>query len=318
MAEAVHIPAHLVPPWSPQPKQRCRLHWGRAVTGKKIVLCLHTWGPFDHVQLSVTLWTVACQAFLSGGSPGKNTRVYWTILVAIHILRQTLSKVGLRNGMKRPMTDRVYTVFKDIAVLRTTELGSCWKKWKRLPAGGDDHLALRSEERSSRETETYDAAGGDGLTWITSVLVNSAAPTNGWKICGLTRQFVSLHYGGQKFKINGLKSKASRPAFFSGTCREKPILSPFAAPREQVLCCWKRLCAMTRVFSWQNSVSLGPGLFVLQGQPCLLLQVSLDFLLLDSSSLWWKGHLFLVSSRRSCRSSQNLSALASSAYAVGA
>ena len=33
--------------------------------------------------------------------------------------------------------------------------------------------------------------------------------------------------------------------------------------------------------------------FVLQGQTCLLLQVSLDFLLLHSSPLWWKGHLFL-------------------------
>ena len=34
--------------------------------------------------------------------------------------------------------------------------------------------------------------------------------------------------------------------------------------------------------------------FVLKGQICLLLQVSLDFLLLHSSPLWWKGHLFLV------------------------
>ena len=33
---------------------------------------------------------------------------------------------------------------------------------------------------------------------------------------------------------------------------------------------------------------------VLQGQICLLLQVSLDFLLLHSSPLWWKEHLFLV------------------------
>ena len=31
---------------------------------------------------------------------------------------------------------------------------------------------------------------------------------------------------------------------------------------------------------------------VLQGQICLLLQVSHDFLLLHSSPLWWKGHLF--------------------------
>ena len=34
--------------------------------------------------------------------------------------------------------------------------------------------------------------------------------------------------------------------------------------------------------------------FVLQGQICLLLQVFLDFLLLHSSPLWWKGHLFRV------------------------
>ena len=34
--------------------------------------------------------------------------------------------------------------------------------------------------------------------------------------------------------------------------------------------------------------------FVLQGQICLLLQVSLDFPLLHSSPLWWKGHLFWV------------------------
>ena len=34
--------------------------------------------------------------------------------------------------------------------------------------------------------------------------------------------------------------------------------------------------------------------FVLQGQSCLFPQISLDFLLLHSSPLWWKGHLFLV------------------------
>ena len=34
--------------------------------------------------------------------------------------------------------------------------------------------------------------------------------------------------------------------------------------------------------------------FVLQGQTCLLLQVSLDFLLLLSNPLWWIGHIFLV------------------------
>ena len=34
--------------------------------------------------------------------------------------------------------------------------------------------------------------------------------------------------------------------------------------------------------------------FVLQGQTCLLLQISLDFLLLHSNPLWRKGHLFWV------------------------
>ena len=33
---------------------------------------------------------------------------------------------------------------------------------------------------------------------------------------------------------------------------------------------------------------------VLQGQICPLLEISLGFLLLHSSPLWWKGHLFLV------------------------
>ena len=34
--------------------------------------------------------------------------------------------------------------------------------------------------------------------------------------------------------------------------------------------------------------------FILQGQTCLLLRVSLCFLLLHPSALWWKGQLFLV------------------------
>ena len=41
--------------------------------------------------------------------------------------------------------------------------------------------------------------------------------------------------------------------------------------------------------------------FVLQGQSCLVLQVSLEFLLLHFSPLWLKGHLFFffgVTSRR--------------------
>ena len=64
--------------------------------------------------------------------------------------------------------------------------------------------------------------------------------------------------------------------------------------RSHLLCCWIRVFAMTTAFFWQNSVSLCLLHFVLQGQTCLLLQVSLDFLILHSSPLWWKGHLFLV------------------------
>ena len=92
----------------------------------------------------------------------------------------------------------------------------------------------------------------------------------------------------------GQSQSASRPAFFSGGCRGKSILLPFPTPREQVLCCWKRVFAKTRAFSWQNSVSFGPASFVFQGQTCLLVQVSLDFLLLHSNPLWWKGHLLWV------------------------
>ena len=52
--------------------------------------------------------------------------------------------------------------------------------------------------------------------------------------------------------------------------------------------------------------------FVLQGQICLLLQVCLDFLLLHSSALWWKGRLFsAVRSRRSISLPDEYSALIS-------
>ena len=50
--------------------------------GKKF-LCLCMWGHLSRVQLFATLWAVAFQASLSGDFPGKNTEVYWPILVAI-------------------------------------------------------------------------------------------------------------------------------------------------------------------------------------------------------------------------------------------
>ena len=68
-------------------------------------------------------------------------------------------------------------------------------------------------------------------------------------------------------------------------------------------CVVGRGCLLWPVRSLGKTVLVfGLLLSVLQSQTCLLLQVSLDFLLLHSSPLWWKGHLFLgVSSRRSCR-----------------
>ena len=67
-----------------------------------------------------------------------------------------------------------------------------------------------------------------------------------------------------------------------------------------LLWCWKRVFSTTSVFSWENSVSLCPASFVLNGQTCPLLQVSLDFLLLRSSPLWWKDIFFGLISKRSC------------------
>ena len=64
--------------------------------------------------------------------------------------------------------------------------------------------------------------------------------------------------------------------------------------RSFLLCCWKRVLAMTSVFSWQNCISLCTAKFCIPSQICLLLQVFLDFLLFHSSSLWWKGHLLWV------------------------
>ena len=60
-------------------------HWDRAATGKKkkkkIIASMQV-GVSLVMSNSATLWTVACQASLSGGSPGKNTGVCWPILAA--------------------------------------------------------------------------------------------------------------------------------------------------------------------------------------------------------------------------------------------
>ena len=52
--------------------------------------------------------------------------------------------------------------------------------------------------------------------------------------------------------------------------------------------CYEQCVPLTELFSLLYFVLQG------QGQICLLFQVSHNFLLLHSSSLWWKGHLFRV------------------------
>ena len=64
--------------------------------------------------------------------------------------------------------------------------------------------------------------------------------------------------------------------------------------RNHLLCCWKRVFAMTCVFSWQNSVSFCPASFC-TSRPNLPDNPGISWLLLlHSDLLWWKGHLFLV------------------------
>ena len=61
-----------------------------------------------------------------------------------------------------------------------------------------------------------------------------------------------------------------------------------------LLCCWKKVFAMASAFSWQNLVAFALLHSVLQGKIFLLLQVSLDFLLLHSSPHDEKDIFFLV------------------------
>ena len=60
-----------------------------------------------------------------------------------------------------------------------------------------------------------------------------------------------------------------------------------------ISCVAERRCLLWTLHSLGNTLLAYTLLhFVLQGQTCLLLQVFLDFLLLHSSPLWWKGHFF--------------------------
>ena len=84
-----------------------------------------------------------------------------------------------------------------------------------------------------------------------------------------------------------------------------------------LLFCWKRVFAMTSAFSWQNSMSLFPSSFC---TPRLNLPVTPGISWLPTfafqSPMMKRTSFFGVSSKTSCRSSQNCSD--SSALVVGA
>jgi len=87
-AEAVHVPAHLAPPESPQAKQlhhyHTQLSLGQSCHRQKMS-CVYARRVASVVANSLQpcrLWParLLCQR---GSSPGKNTGAYWPILVAI-------------------------------------------------------------------------------------------------------------------------------------------------------------------------------------------------------------------------------------------
>ena len=84
---------------------------------------------------------------------------------------------------------------------------------------------------------------------------------------------------------------------------------------ESSLGCWKRVFAMTSVFSWQNSISLCPASFCTL-RSNLPITPGISWLLtfvFQSPMMKRRSHLYVcVSSRRSCRSSQSHSTSASS------
>ena len=85
------------------------------------------------------------------------------------------------------------------------------------------------------------------------------------------------------------------------------------------MCCWKRMFAVSSVFSWQNSASLCPASFCTP-RPNLPVTPGMSLLptfvfqspIMKTTSFWG------VNSRRSCRSLLSHSTSASSALLVGA
>ena len=76
----------------------------------------------------------------------------------------------------------------------------------------------------------------------------------------------------------------------SSSLAAKNIINMISVLKCLLMCCWKRVFDMTIVFSWKKSVSLCPVSFCTPRQICLLLNISLDFLLLQTC-LWMSSSL---------------------------
>ena len=89
--------------------------------------------------------------------------------------------------------------------------------------------------------------------------------------------------------------------------------------QDLLLCCWKRMFVMTSAFSWQNFISLCPDSFCTpRPNSPVTPGISWHPTFAFQSPLMKRTSFGGVSSRRSCRSSQNCSTSASSALLVRA
>ena len=124
--------------------------------------------------------------------------------------------------------------------------------------------------------------------------------------------YTQSEFGNKEFMICAPVSSQSCFCWLyraSPSLAAKNISSPSLAANQPDFSIDHLVMSMCRVFSrvvgrgcllWPMC-SLGKTLlafvlvhFVLQGQTCLLFQISFDFLLVHSNPLWWKGYLFLV------------------------
>ena len=87
--EAVYVPAHLMPPVSPQTKQLRHLHiqfsLGQSCHSQKNS-CVYAGVALVMSDSSRPCRLWPARLLCQGDSPGKNTRAYWPILVAIPFL----------------------------------------------------------------------------------------------------------------------------------------------------------------------------------------------------------------------------------------